>query len=290
MFKYMKYELRGTYKFISTLLIFVLGASTGLQLTGLKNIERYSNGQISPVPVFVIVILALTVFGSFVTAFFYIISSFRKELYEDRGYLTFSLPLTGKQVLGSKLLTALIWGTVLLVSSILYNIILGIILFGDVFSEGLKLVYDFSINSPGFTSFILAMILVSIVSGISTLLLMYFSITLSKVSISNKKLGGLWFIFFLVLNSITSYFTLIASKLVPYYLNVNTFSILNAKNIISDLGNPTAYFMSPGSNLGMFVASANGMVVNIGSVLFTILIILGAFLSTSYLIEKKIDL
>lgn len=38
----------------------------------------------------------MTLFGTALVVFLYIVGSFRKELYEDRGYLTFTLPLTGK--------------------------------------------------------------------------------------------------------------------------------------------------------------------------------------------------
>ena len=295
MFKHMKYEIKGTYKFIVTLILTVLGASTGLQLYGLSIMNKLKNNNniynSSTPPAFIVVILGLVIFGAFITAFFYIIGSFRKELYEDRGYLTFTLPLTGKQILGSKLLIALMWAAILGLSFLIYNFALGTVLFGSEWMNQLN--YLLKNLDSNIISITITLILASILSAISTLLLIYFSMTLSKVSLRNTKIGGMWFIVFLILNAVISYGTFKAVNIIPYYIDINSFKIIGENAIRNTLGNPSGYnmsIMSPGTDKGMIVSSAESIVVNIGSLLFSILVTVGTFLGTSYLIEKKIDI
>ena len=66
----------------------------------------------------------LLLFGTALVTFLYIVGSFRKELYEDTGYLTFTLPLTGYQITASKLLVALLWFFVLGVAVTAINLVL----------------------------------------------------------------------------------------------------------------------------------------------------------------------
>ena len=291
MFKYMKYEIKGTYKFITTLILTVLGASTGLQLYALNTMTKYSNLNNSNIsasspPVLIVVVLGLVIFGAFITAFFYIIGSFRKELYEDRGYLTFTLPLTGKQILGSKLLVAIMWSAILGLSALIYNLVLGTVLFGGEWIVQLNYLLEHIGQSM---NIVITFGLAAVLSAVSTLLLIYFSMTLSRVSIRNKKIGGLWFIVFLILNSLISYATIKAVNIIPFYIDMNTFKIIGESGIGNIVGsNP--YLMSPGDDFGMILSSSSGLIVNIGSLLFSILVTIGTFLGTSYLIEKKIDI
>lgn len=289
MFKYMKYEIKGTYKFMGLLILFVLGASTGIQLYSNNIVRQFRSGygvgidSFGRIPNFLIALLVLTIFGAFVTAFFYIIGSFRKELYEDRGYLTFSLPLTGNQILGAKTLTALMWAAILGLSALFYNLGLGSILFGTKWVEGLKNVLNYMS-----VKFILNLGLTIILSTIITLLLIYFSITLSRVSIKNKKIGGLWFIIFILINSIVSYATFKVSFMFPYYIDLSTFKIIITERAIGGIGN--LFLLSSQSNTGLFITDNGTIVVNLGAFIFSILVAVGTFLGASYLMERKIDL
>lgn len=288
MFKYMKYEIKGTYRFMGLLILTVLGASTGIQLFAFNAIQRFSDGLGQggfKTLNLLVVVLVLAIFGAFVTAIFYIIGSFRKELYEDRGYLTFSLPLTGNQILGAKTLTALMWAAILGLSALLYNLGLGSILFGTKWVEGFK----YALNYIPF-NFILTLTFTTILSSVITLLLIYFSITLSRVSIKNKKIGGLWFIIFLIINSLVGFVALKVSSILPYYLDLRTLKIIANEAIFKDYGNLGMYVMSAGTDSGLFIASNDTILTNIGTLIFSILVAVGTFLGTSYLMERKIDL
>lgn len=281
--KYIKYEIKGSYKFILGILAIVLIASSIIQFSISGNIENQlpmSSSSISGFTAFMIGLSILVIFGGFLTAFIYIIGSFRKELYEDRGYLTFTLPLTGNQILGGKFIVAILWHVVLGISIAAYNILLAIILFGSYWSD---IVIDiFHLVDYGVLSFGI----VSILSAIMTLILIYFSIALSRVSIRNKKVGSLWFIIFLILNALAGYFVFKSSTLIPYFLNLDSFKILHFSQLNLDI---TGSF---NSGIGDMIIFGNNYqaYINISGILSHVLISVLAFLATGYLIEKKIDL
>ena len=251
MFKYMKYELRGTYKFMLSILLTVLFSTTGIQLFTNNQINDSRNGMLMNFLPLLFVGFMLVIFGALVAATIFIISSYRRELYEDRGYLTFTLPLTGRQILGSKLIIALFWYIAIGVAVVVYNGILGTILFGSGWITQLLRVFD------DFGIIVINNGIMSILSSIITMLLVYFSITLSKVSFKNTKIGGIWFVLFLFFNWIYSF-----------------------------LNHRIGMIFSGVDNLYEFMGTA----ISIPSIIFSILVGIGLFLGTSYLIEKKIDM
>lgn len=287
--KFMKYEIKGTYKFILGILLIIILASSIIQINIFNEIKSFEYNQINEsmnLLRFMFVLSIFIIFGAFITSFFYIVGSFRKELYEDRGYLTFTLPLTGNQILGSKLLIALMWNITIGVVTFLYNLLLGIILFkGEIkiiFQEFIKIV------NIGFVTSIFT----GIISIILTLILIYFSISLSKVSIKNKKIGGMWFIIFLILSGVTGYLTSKIGEAMPYFLDMNTFKFITLDRI-HEIMNHTMN----SSMIGEITILNNSMMsglypgyINIGSFITEILFGVAFFMGTGYLIEEKIEL
>lgn len=283
--KYMKYEIKGSYKFILGIIAIVLIASTIIQLKLSKqlNFEIMNTGNgATGFDALMLIISILVIFGAFLTAFFQIIGSFKKELYEDRGYLTFTLPLTGNKILGAKLIVAIIWFTVLGVSIVLYNLLLSAIIFGSQWTQ----IIDFMIEPIKMV--MQGIISVGIIFGLSaimTLILIYFSMALGRVSVRNRKIGGLWFIIFIILNAILNYFVFSVGKAIPYFLSLDNFKILHGYelNFLSNTGNmATEQIIAFGNNFDAYI--------NIFGLLSMIAVCVVAFLSTGYLIEKKIDI
>src|SRR5699024_5073236 len=130
--KLLKYELKGTFKFILMVLLTIVLASSVAQIGiyRLTKIQVLEANQVSgPVfGAFLIGIAFLVIWASFLVSFFYIVNNFNKELLDDRGYLTFTLPLKGREILSSKVISALISFLFLTIMVILYNVILGSIL------------------------------------------------------------------------------------------------------------------------------------------------------------------
>lgn len=282
--KFMKYEIRGTYKFILGILLIIMLASGIIQYNIYNEIKAFDYNQINQsmnLLRFMFILSIFVIVGASITAFFYIVSSFRKELYEDRGYLTFVLPLTGNQILGSKLLVAVMWNAIIALVTGLFNLILAAILFKDQAREILlELVRSIDLG------FVTTMFM-GLISGLITLIIVYFAISLSRVSIRNKKIGGMWFIIFLILSGVTSYISSKVGYALPYFLDINTLKIVGidaARSITSGMMEVT---------LGMGSSMIDGVFpgfINIGTLITNILFGIAFFMGTGYLIENRIEI
>ena len=269
--KYMKYEIKGSYKFILGVLALVLILTAVLYSYGFKG--QSINSMTTDSAFMGIAILIM--FGALFSAFLYIVDSFRKELYEDRGYLTFTLPLTGNQILGSKLIVAIMWFIILGVVILLFN--------GFMIYRFIEFDFDFKDLYPVLGFFTNAFI--AFINGIVTLIIIYFSMALSRVTFKNKKIGGLWFIVFLVLNALVGYATIKIIGAFPYYLDLKAFKIVNYNNILSGVSSIFSF------NGGSIAVTAGGTTfINIAAFAFMVIVGVAAFLSTGYLVENKIDL
>lgn len=280
MFKYAKYEFLGTYKFLMGAIGLTIVASTAIQIF-FKNQLNFTTGfsgsiemlQIMP---FVMLAATLTFIGAFIAVVVYLISSFRKELYEDRGYLTFALPMSGTQLLGSKLIIALFWSIVMGTVVLFYNMGLARVIFGAGWYSFMS---DIIRQTEGLGKITVSYLLISLIETGGTLLLVYFTITISRVSIKSKKIGGFWFVLFLVLSSFFSYLQSSIADSVPLYLDIPKMEFLSQNKLYFDNMNPESMM-----NL------ANAGIVSISALGFQIILIVGLFLITAYMLEKKVDL
>lgn len=274
MLKLLKYEIKGTYKYISGILALVLILITGLYMYG----DQAATGSLGG-GLFV-GLSVMILFGTTLVTFFYIVGSFRKELYEDRGYLTFTLPLKGIEIVGAKLIVALLWFFLLGIVVALYNLVM--MLSFTPFQLQLSDLIE------GITTFIsireiILGIIITIFSGVNLLTLIYFSMALGKVTFRNKRIGGLWFVIFLVLSGILAFGQFKIETLLPFYLDFETFKVMTM-----DLMNPELY-VEYGSN-GVEARISGGVPLNIAGTIYNIAITVALFFGAGYLIEKKIDL
>lgn len=280
--KFMKYEIKGTYKFILGLLAIIILASSIIQFNILNQVNNMGSDQ-SSLLAFLVLLSVLVLFGAFIVLLFYLINSFRKELYEDRGYLTFTLPLTGNQIVGSKMIIAIMWSGVVGFVTVAYNAILYLILFSNEYMNEIASGILAEININFFVA-----LFISLVSSIVTILIIYFSISLSKVSIKNKKIGGFWFILFLIISGAANYITNLLGNILPYYLNLETLKIATIGNVQEAL-NAGMFQFSFGMNNSAFSAVFPGY-LNIPSFIGQILFGVLFFIGTGYLLEKRIEL
>lgn len=276
MLKYMKYEIKGTYKFILgvTILVFIL--FTGIYAYA----GRTNSGSASGLGGLFAGLSILTLFGTGLVVFLYIVGSFRKELYEDSGYLTFTLPLSGNQIIGAKLIVALLWFFILGLLIVLYNILM-VMIFTPLEMNLAKL---FTALQGVEIKKILYVIITTVFSGINIMILIYFSMSLGKITFRNKKIGGFWFILFLILGGVFGYIDNEICKLLPYYLDLNTFHLktMETLNDLYHVGN---------SNDGFYMSIDSGaFAANIASCVYNIAVTIALFFGTSYLIERKINL
>ena len=192
--KLMKYEIRGSYKYILGVLTAILIASLVIQYNIYKATNNFNNSiENVGIRAFVFVTSLFVIIGVFFSLFFYIVTLFKKELYEDRGYLTFTLPLTGRQILGAKILVGVIWYALLDIAIVLFNFLIALGFFG---THIIKIARD--ILSYNYAHKLISIVTFSAIESLkSTLLflvLVYLSVTLSKVSFKNRKIGGIMFV------------------------------------------------------------------------------------------------
>lgn len=275
MFKYMKYEIRVTYRYILGVLALVLALTAALYYyIGRPSIETSNISRIF------VALSVLILFGTGLSTFLYIVGSFRKELYEDTGYLIFTLPLTGNQIVGAKLVVASLWFIALGVIIGIYNIAL-VLIFAPAevnISELFSRLFDIiSIRH------ILFFIISSIFSIVNMLVIVYFSMAISRVTFRNKRIGGMWFIIFIVISAVFAYSIAYISATFPYYIDLDTFKIGTMDKL-------NRFYMEFNDSNITIGANTSGLTINIAATIYSIVATAGLFLATGYLIDKKIDL
>ena len=282
--RFMKYEMRGISRFIITVLIALIIASTIIQVSIYKQVTSPMMETQSLFNVLIVALSVLVIWAAIIISFFYIVNSFNKELSEDTGYLTFTLPLKGTEILGAKLLSAFISMVILGTLTFLYNGILGII-FTNVSGREIFAGLRELLSVNGFVKGMITIIVMGIISAFVNLLLIYFSMTLRKISFGGKKLNWLWFIIFIVLSGITGYIIAKIGSAIPLYWDLMDNSLASMSNGFGDMNMLVDIGFNPVINFG-----PNGMGINITSILAEIVVGIFAFFGTSYMLENKIDL
>ncbi len=253
MFNLVKYELKGHVKELTIIISSVILLSLLLY----TRINVWEQGA-------VFVCSVMISFAAMVLVFIWNIMLFSRDMYEESGYLLFTLPKKGYSILGGKLLTALC-------QVILVGIVVGLfnfITFTQTVPDWKNVISEITkVISYKFVAF---SVLTSVFQYVSLLVLIYFSISLSKVAIKKKKLGKLSAFVIFVVSS------LIIGKTADALTTVfpQTFSISMVSNTMQSVMN-NAHEVIP---------------VNISLLVFDIVLCVAIFIVTSYILEKKIDL
>ncbi len=252
MFKLIKYELRATFLTILGICISVIIAS--LFLMTKKESWGYD------------VVMALSVCLIIIAMVVIIISSLKimsKYLHEDSGYLLFTLPQSGMSIVTSRIITALIQTSIVGVVSLL-------MFYFTILQE-----VDLSFLKDIEARVILLSIIGYVWSIFSSLALIYFCMVIGKVALKGKKLGKIGsFVIFIVLSSVIGWLSFKLSTAFPQTLNLAGASIENS-------------FKAANSSFSFSTVALN---INIASTILEIIIFAALFISTSYLIDKKLDL
>ncbi|CAM3054492.1 hypothetical protein HAHI6034_13055 [Hathewaya histolytica] len=253
MFKLLKYNLKESFKYVSIILSMAV-----IAYIGILSLNFYNKINNNAVFIFYIMIN----FGVFLVTLIYIINAYKNELYEDRAYLTFTLPLKGREILGAKLLL-----------SIILFIIVGIVCFGFFSPRIIRLdglnflrtdeLMEIALEYKGTLIF---SFFASLIQWLQFILTIFFSITLSKVSIKNKRVGFISFLIFILTNILIGYIAVKLAQLLPYAIDFKTLSIVSQSRT-GDVG-----------------------ITNIAVQIYNIVVVIGIFGLTSLLLDKKIDL
>lgn len=253
MFKLIKYELQGIYKEILGALILMLVLSLLLY----TRIGIWKDGSIGG-------LVAVIIMVAMVWAFISSIKIFSKYMYDDTGYLMFTLPKTGYSILGSRIIVALIelWATIGM-SLLIVKVILNKVITDQIIKEQMKNALSNVKTSDMFTIFISITF-----SWISIMMLIYFCIILSKIVINRKKIGKFGsFVTFIIFTVALGNFTPWLEKTFPK--TINLLSITKSGGVL---------------------ANFNGASTNVANMIFEISLTIVFFLSTAYFIDKKLEL
>lgn len=251
MFKLIKYELRANFLTIIGICITVIIAS--LLLMTKKGTWPLAVPGLS---------VCFTI-GSMIVIFIASLKIMSQYLYGDSGYLLFTLPQSGTSIMASRLLAALIQISIVAIVSILmfYLTVTKKIDFSSIFK-------DIKISS------MIGYIISYIWSIVSFLTIVYFCMVSGKVALKGKKIGKVGsFVIFIILSMVISWLSFKLIAVLPQTLNLSNFSIANGSVLNSDL-----------------TASSGAFTINIAQTIFDIIVFIGLFMTTSYLIDKKLDL
>ena len=283
MIKFIKYELKGSYKFFLGIFIVASIASGFIQMYLSNIIKQTLQYQFfdKDLSIMLNATAFLILISSIIAVFLYIANSFKKEVDNNRAYLTFTLPLTGNQILASKLIVATFWLVFLGLSIMLINLGLASILFGTKY-EIVKLIVQnlyfpesLAIASSNFASLIISVMFI------------YLAITLSKVTIRNKKIGGVWFLLFIALSLILSVTLSKVTDIFPYYLDLSNFEI---KHILSFSSGQPAMTAILNFQNSVIIGAGEYIYLNIAGSITQLVVIVLTFLTTGYLLENKINI
>lgn len=279
--KLLKYEFKKAASYFLYLIVGGLIAS-GLLLLGFKtftgdNLEPgltivNENELIFPITLIVSIIIATAIVICFI---FYVVSNYKRDLYNNQSLLKFTLPIDGKDFLNSKLINIIIWTIILNVTITAGFYFFSKFLIPNIHEAVIKSISMALTNTEINISHVIIIAVIQFLQSIFSFVLLYFSITFTKAVFKNSNSGILWLLVYLafsIAHSIASYFI---NLMVPY--RVEFFKRIELVERSFDMfaqGPPQDMFLS--FNLA-------------AAVLFTVLCIVYYFL-TRYMLDNKVDL
>lgn len=279
--KLLKYEFKKAASYFLYLIVGGFIASC-LLILGIKSFTNDNlepglntindNSLIFPITMIVSVIIATAILICFI---FYVVSNYKRDLYNNQSLLKFTLPINGKDFLNSKLINIIIWTIILNVTITAGFYFFSKFLIPNIHEAVIKSISMALTNTEINISHVIIIAVIQFLQSIFSFVLLYFSITFTKAVFKNSNSGILWLLVYLafsIAHSIASYFI---NLMVPY--RVEFFKRIELVYRSFDMfaqGPPQDMFLS--FNL-------------VAAVLFTVLCIVYYFL-TRYMLDNKVDL
>lgn len=226
--KLLKYDIKALWKMMLPLILSALGVSVvgTIALRIMVEMSRSSVRMENPFSglfiaslgmIVFVAVMGLIAFGVISTVF--ILYRYYKNLFTDEGYLTFTLPVTPHEILLSKTINGIIWSVVTTVVTVVCAAIMIVFGSGGGWQRVVEEMMDILrliLRYMGLDGALIAaeMILMMIVSLISSILVLYLSITIgSTVARRHKVLAsvGVFFGIQFVLSIVTTLIGLIPS-------------------------------------------------------------------------------
>ena len=253
MFKLIKYELRSTF-------LTIIGICISVIIANLFLMTKKDTWDVA-----VTALSTCLIIGAIIVIFISSLKIMSKYLYGDSGYLLFTLPQSGKAIMTSRLITALIQ------ISIVAFVSISMCYFTVTEKIDLSFFKDIKL------SVVLFFIIQYIWIIVSSLTVIYFCMVVGKVALRGKKLGKIGsFVIFIILTVAIGWLSFKIVELFPQTLNIVGSSLESS-------------FQSSASALSVSGGELN-ININIADTIFQIITFVGLFITTTYLIDKKLDL
>lgn len=263
---FIRYELQKDIKIMLSILLAVIIGLTGIYLSlSFLNTKDMEASSVGIIPLGITIISIIIIFiGSFV-GLIYLVTSYKKDINENQANLIFSLPLTGYQILFGKLIKAVVWFLAIFSLSLLYLYLLTRLESEKLFDSNLEIFQ--LINA--FLNFVY------------NIMLIYFSISFTKVLSRNKKVGSSWFFVYLFLSiSLALIYLLVADKIGLNYNLITkkfeSFSFINSSKEYKINGGLLIFNTRTYLNIGITVSMLINFILN--------------FILTGYFLDNKIEI
>ena len=172
------------------------------------------------------IVLIATGLIAVVVTFISVVSNFKKTLYGDQGYLSFTLPVTSGQLLAAKTITSFCW--MLLSYLVAGGIFVGVYLYstamiGEDVKMALKLMSSMFEGFPSTTTIKQGVVIMALIVFIRIIVLiaqLYFAITLANTRVMQKLGGFAPFVIFFAIFIVMQIISLLLAQYVPFTLVV----------------------------------------------------------------------
>ncbi|WP_404660868.1 hypothetical protein [Haloimpatiens myeolchijeotgali] len=248
--KLIKHEFKGNFKKYS--IVFITMSLLNILILSLYKPQKTALS---------VILMLLVDFAALLTVLIFTSNAFDKDLYEEKAYLIFTLPVKGWQMLGSKIIT-----------SIVYLAIVAMIT--GIFSYITINIFQVKIEPP--VSFFIIAAIKYMYIVMLLILIGYFCTTLSRTT--NLKIKIEKFMCFIIGVIVIALVLFINSKLQQWF----------PKEII--IGYPK-FAICPNLYISTKVTSVcqTSVNFNIASSIYSIVLFVIFFISTSWMLDNKLD-
>lgn len=239
----LKYEFKATARMFIPLYIALILVSIVNRIFRMSSIDMGFTLTVMTLVGLFIALGVMTLIG--------VIDRFKKNLLSDEGYLMFTLPVSSKQLIGSKLIITLIWTTISAIVAVLaFTILLAdqytFIELHRVFTELVNIwrMYDDRIQMWVFVQ----IPLLGIMTYISFILVIYLSLASAQLPKFNKYRTLMSFICFFVISTIIQWVGVILSKFIEPLVDIH-----NTSQVITMI--TMVLFANIVLNIGLFLGT-----------------------------------
>lgn len=248
-----KYEFRNSRKQITQLIIIIGIVSFILQaiFNGFVRMEIAKIDITGPLAIIntltalIVAGSALLMFGTIIAYYLRLANILKTDIYQNRGYITFSLPRSGYQIIGAKLIVAVLWSFILPIVVVLWNILIWMILWVVIpgivlpseLQEAINVMWREIFNLFNQVDYVLILsIIVNMISSSLFYLLLIFTAVIADYRIGRRKSDSArWIIYAIIFALIWSFiqsalfgssdFTMIDTT--SYSVSINAEEIIN---------------------------------------------------------------